>query len=84
MMVASYTTKGSSFVADNPRMWSEKQLGVGASNVLVPNYDIAPDSKRIIALMPADTPNAQQAQNHVIFLMNFLDELRRRVPNGGK
>lgn len=30
--------------------------------------------------MPADAPETQQA--HVIFLMNFFDELRRRVPTG--
>ncbi len=27
IMVAAYTVKGDSFVADKPRMWSEKQLG---------------------------------------------------------
>jgi len=30
--------------------------------------------------MPADAPEAQQARNHVIFLMNFFDELQRKVP----
>ncbi len=31
-MAAAYTVKGDSFVADKPRMWSEKQTGgiVGA------------------------------------------------------
>jgi hypothetical protein len=33
-------------------------------------------------LMPATTPEAQQAQNHVICLMNFSDELRRKVTVG--
>jgi len=32
--------------------------------------------------MPVETPEAQQAQNHVIFLENFFDEVRRRVPTG--
>ena len=27
IMVAAYTVKGDSFVADKPRVWSEKQLG---------------------------------------------------------
>jgi len=40
--------------------------------------DVAPDGKQIIA----DTPEAQQAQNHVIFLENFSNELRRKVPVG--
>jgi hypothetical protein len=32
--------------------------------------------------MPAETPEAQQAQNHVIFLENFSGELQRKVPGG--
>jgi Tol biopolymer transport system component len=81
IMAAAYTEKGDSFVADKPRVWSEKQIGgvVGAKNV-----DLAPDGKRIIALMPTETPKAQQAQSHVTFLQNFFDELRRRVPVGTK
>jgi len=80
-MVASYTVKGDSFVADQLRVWSEKRLAdfsiVGAAS-----YDIAPDGKRVAALMPIETPEVQQAQNHVIFLENFFDELHRRVPTG--
>ena len=34
---------------------------------------------RIAALMPVDTAEAQKAQNQVTFLMNFSDELRRKV-----
>ena len=41
----------------------------------------APDGKRIVALMPAtEAKGTQRAQNHVVFLENFLDELRRKVP----
>jgi hypothetical protein len=44
------------------------------------NYDVAPDGKRIVALMPVEALEAQSAKNHVIFLENFFDELRRRAP----
>jgi hypothetical protein len=44
------------------------------------NYNLAPDGKRIAVLMPAEASQAQQAQNHVIFLQNFFDELRRKAP----
>jgi hypothetical protein len=44
------------------------------------NHDLAPDGKRIAALMPVEPSEAQQTQSHVIFLMNFSDELRRKVP----
>ena len=46
------------------------------------NVGIAPDGKRFVAFMPAEAPGAQKAQNHVIFLENFFDELRRKVPVG--
>jgi eukaryotic-like serine/threonine-protein kinase len=79
IMVANYTGKGDSFVADKPRMWSEKKLA-DFGLVGVQNYGLAPDGKRIAAIMPAEAAEAQPAQNHVVFLMNFADELRRRVP----
>jgi len=46
---AAYAVKGDSFVAEEPRMWSEQQLGgtVGGGK----NIDLAPNGKRIAALM---------------------------------
>jgi len=83
IMVADYTAKVDSFAAGKPRLWSEKKLAdlglVGSGN-----YDVAPDGKRIAAVMPAEGPEVQQAQNHVIFLQNFFDEVRRRTAVGGK
>jgi hypothetical protein len=32
--------------------------------------------------MPVDTPEGQKMQNHATFLMNFFDEVRRKVPVG--
>jgi Tol biopolymer transport system component/tRNA A-37 threonylcarbamoyl transferase component Bud32 len=79
IMVATYTAKGDSFVSDKPRVWSERRLAdFGA--VGVATYDVAPDGKRVAALMPVEAPETQKAQNHVIFLENFFDELRRKVP----
>jgi serine/threonine-protein kinase len=81
VMAAAYTVKGDSLVADKPRVWSDKQLG-GSVNSLN-NFDLAADGKRIAALMPAtEAKGAQTAENHVVFLENFLDELRRKVPAG--
>ena len=83
IMVASYTISGDAFLIDKPRLWSEKRLA-DYGRVGVGTYDLAPDGKRIVALMPAEGPEEQEAQNHVIFLENFSDELRRRAPAGGK
>ncbi len=79
VMAATYAVNGTAFVADTPRLWSAQQLG-GAFGVR--NVDLAPDGKRVVALMPAKTANEQGAQHHVTFLENFFDELRRRVPAG--
>ena len=82
IMVAGYIVQGDSFVADKPRLWSEKVLSnlVNVSR----NVDLAPDGKRIVAVMPVEGPDSRQSQNHVIFLENFFDELRRKVPLNGK
>jgi len=77
IFVANYAAKGDSFVAEKPRVWSDKPLAdtqFGGSN-----YDVAPDGRRIAALFSVESPEAQQSQSHVIFLENFFDELRRKV-----
>ena len=79
IMVASYTTKGDSFVPDKPRLWSETRL---ADTSFFQNMDITPDGKRFLVLMPAETPGQQRPNNQVIFLLNFFDEIRRRAPDG--
>jgi serine/threonine-protein kinase len=78
VMVVSYTVNGESFVADKPRVWFPNRVANTGLNGRP--FDLSPDGKRIVALMPVDTPDAQEALNHVIFVENFFDELRRRVP----
>jgi len=73
IMTVSYTAKGDSFEADKPRVWLSKLGGATA-------FDLAPDGKRIAALLPVDTPEAPKADHEVVILFNFFDELRRRVP----
>jgi hypothetical protein len=74
LMVASYKVLGDSFVADEPRVWSEKRQATFTSTR---SYDAAPDGKRVVTLMPAEPP--QEPPGHLIFLLNFFDELRRRA-----
>ena len=59
---------------EKPRVWLDKPL---ANLGLVGNYDLAPDGKRIAAIMPVEGPDQQKAQSHVTFVLNFFDELRR-------
>ncbi len=73
IMVATYRVEGDSFLADKPRLWSDKRLAnVGQWR----NYDLAPDGKHVIALMPLE---GREAQLRVTFLLNFFDELQRRL-----
>jgi serine/threonine-protein kinase len=81
IMVANYTVKGGTFVADKPRVWSAKQL---ANLGTAPNYDLAPDGKRFVVVMPAESAQPQEAQSHVTLVVNFFDEIRRRVAAQGK
>jgi Tol biopolymer transport system component len=81
IMVVSYAVKGESFVAGKPRVWFGKQL---ANIGLTVNLDLAPDGKRVVALMPAESPERREAQNHVMLVVNFFDEVRRRVAAQGK
>jgi serine/threonine-protein kinase len=71
IMAVGYTVKGDAFVADKPRVWIAKLGG--------DNWDLAPDGKRVAVLTPVET-DAPKADHTVVLLLNFADELRRRVP----
>lgn len=77
IMVAAYTVNGHAFVAGKPRIWSANVPGDAGP---WGNYDLAPDGRRVAALLPSGGPEGQRTQSHVVFLLNFFDELRRRVP----
>jgi serine/threonine-protein kinase len=72
IMAVSYTLKGDSFVPDKPRVWLAKLGGN--------EWDLAPDGKRVAVVMPVGTPEAPKQDHEVVFLENFFDYLRRRVP----
>ena len=77
VMVARYSLKDGSFLTEKARFWSPTRLADLGLNL---NFALAPEATRIAALMPVDLPEEQAALHHVIFLINFADELRRRVP----
>jgi serine/threonine-protein kinase len=81
IMVANYTVKGGTFVADKPRVWFGKQL---ANIGLSPNFDLAPDGKRFAVLMPAQSPEPRETQSHVTLALNFFDDVRRRTTTQAK
>jgi serine/threonine-protein kinase len=74
IIAASYTAKGDTFVAEKPRVWIAKLGGT--------EWDLAPDGKRVAVLTPVESGEAPKQDHEVVFLQNFFDELRRRVPLG--
>ena len=77
IMVVDYTVNGASFVPGKPRLWSDRQLlYTGTSNL-----DLAPDGKRFAVLTLPETPaGIEKGTVHVTVLLNFFDEVRRRIP----
>ena len=76
LFVVRYAVEGGSFTAGTPRPWGRAVLG---DTGVLSNLDVARDGASVIALMPG-TPSAdEQTPNHVTLLLNFFDELRRRV-----
>jgi serine/threonine-protein kinase len=73
-MAASYTVKGDAFVAEKPRVWIAK--------LARPDWDLAPDGKRVLVLAPVESADAPKQEHEVVFLQNFFDYLRQRVPVG--
>jgi hypothetical protein len=45
-------------------------------------WDLAPDGKRVAVLAPVESEESPKQEYEVVFLMNFFDELRRRLPTG--
>ncbi len=82
IMVASYAVTGDSLVVEKPRMWSKQNVALALSGVVGAQYDVAPDGKRIAVSTYASS--TQQGTGRVIFLENFIDELQRKLPLGGR
>jgi hypothetical protein len=79
IMVANYIEKGESFVSNKPQLWFGKRL---ANVGLSPNFDLAPDGKHFVVLMAAESPEPRETQSHVTLVVNYFDEVRRRVAGG--
>jgi serine/threonine-protein kinase len=76
IMVLEYTVEGATFVPGKPRLWSDRQLFYAGTS----NLDLAPDGKRFAVLMIPESGSAGKGSVHVTVLLNFFDELRRKLP----
>ncbi len=76
IMSVAYTSSGDSFQAGKPALWSEGQF---TDRGLATNFAPHPDGKRFAVLKGAGD-EAQQEFSKIVYVSNFFDELRRKVP----
>ena len=79
VMSVAYKVAGDAFVPDKPRRWSDKRL---FSTGLIENFDVAPDGTRIAGLMAE--PQGLVTQRHATLVVNFFDQVRRRMAGGSQ
>jgi hypothetical protein len=73
-MAVSYFVRGGKFIAEKPRAWLAKVGGAALA--------LSPNGKRLVVHAQADPADAPKTAHEVVMLLNFVDELRRRVPAG--
>ena len=80
IMVVDYSVDGDAFVASKPRLWSDQQL----FNPGLLNLDLASDGKRFAVLHAPELVGDDKGSVHVAMLLNFFDEVKRRIPAGAQ
>jgi serine/threonine-protein kinase len=73
-MSASYTVKGDTFVPERPQVWIAK--------LAKSDWNLAPDGKRVLVVTPVESAEPPKQEHEVMFLENFADYLRQKVPVG--
>jgi Tol biopolymer transport system component len=74
----SYTVKGDLFTTGKTQEWPDVRLAEIGD---VATFDLSPDGKHLAALLVVGT-EAEKPLTHLMFLLNFFDEVRRRAPAG--
>ena len=78
--MARYTADHDSLVAEKPQVWSQRAI---MAPIVGSICDLSPDGKRFAVAPYPDGTAGSKPFAHVTVLLNFFDELRRRVPAGG-
>jgi Tol biopolymer transport system component/predicted Ser/Thr protein kinase len=82
IMVADYSATGDSFTPGKPRAWSPHPILLNYGGGPFQPYALAPDGKRFAVMLYPDGTAERHSTLHLTFLLNFADELSRRVPAG--
>ncbi len=75
VMAVSNSVQGNEFRHGAPRRWYEGRLGPGNNG---PTFSVLPDGSRIVAQLPLENPD-KDTRPTVVFLVNFPDEVERKV-----
>jgi len=77
VMSVGYNVRGASFDVGKAGVWTETRLRISG----ISNYDLTPDGKRLAATVDNEV-TGEKPLTHLTFLLNFIDELRRKAPPG--
>ena len=76
-MSVAYQAKAEVFGLGKPAVWTPT---VAAGLATASAFDVAPDGKRILLYPSASLGSREGGQAQVTVLLNFFDELKRRLP----
>lgn len=80
LMSAGYTVVGDAFAAETPRVWIDKLGAIdGPPGWGGSTWDLSPEGDRVAVVTP-DGSQESVPDHHVVMMLNFADELRRRAP----
>ncbi len=79
IMAVNYSVQGNTFKTDKPRRWSNQLLAELGNNRA---FDLSPDGKRFAVLTPIEDLTRGETGNRAMLLVNYFDEVRRRMAGG--
>lgn len=74
IMVTTYNVSGDAFNFATPHVWSDRQILRRGTRQ---NFDLAPDGARVAIFPRLEVEQSQSL--HATFLLNYFDEVRRRI-----
>ena len=76
LMIVPSSEKNGAFVPGKPREWTSTRL---ADTGVINNFDVDPNGTRMLGLLPADPDAYRHHRNSVTVVLNFFEEVRRKV-----
>lgn len=78
--IVDYTASADSFFPGSPRPWPGAAI---QNSGILPNFDLSADGTRIVVL-PIPPSEETKGNLHATFMLNFFDEVRRRIPTAAR